>query len=360
MSFQQSGLKENIQLSKETTELIESLAVFLRVPLTPSQLLVCVELLQKGVSYRSLIDAIIRYSGKQLSERMRRSKRRRNSELDKDEEKLQIALQDIQKKMKSVIPLKKKVNESLSTLQELVDKNKLSIGCKLSGALRSRVLNLYENAKKACEVEATCVRNLLEDIEKLRKRKYELQRSNLVGRGELMQMLSQSARTAPLWIGPPDTHPPALVGAIPAFVSMSLKVGMEVAAFIDGIWMLAEVTSVFASSKYEVKDVDDEQKAKYIVRRSRMIPLPRWRADPLRDSHALFPVGAIVLALYPQTTCFYKGVIDQVPVTAADDYLVAFEDSAFPQGYSPPLPVPQRYVLTHKVPKVYKRRAIKK
>ncbi|KAK6114110.1 hypothetical protein QQG55_54540 [Brugia pahangi] len=64
MSFQQSGLKENIQLSKETTELIESLAVFLRVPLTPSQLLVCVELLQKGVSYRSLIDAIIRYSGK--------------------------------------------------------------------------------------------------------------------------------------------------------------------------------------------------------------------------------------------------------------------------------------------------------
>ncbi|VDO12449.1 unnamed protein product [Brugia timori] len=224
MSFQQSGLKENIQLSKETTELIESLAVFLRVPLTPSQLLVCVELLQKGVSYRSLIDAIIRYSGKQLSERMRRSKRRRNSELDKDEEKLQIALQDIQKKMKSVIPLKKKVNESLSTLQELVDKNKLSIGCKLSGALRSRVLNLYENAKKACEVEATCVRNLLEDIEKLRKRKYELQRSNLVGRGELMQMLSQSARTAPLWIGPPDTHPPALVGAIPAFVSMSLKV----------------------------------------------------------------------------------------------------------------------------------------
>lgn len=81
---------------------------------------------------------------------------------------------------------------------------------------------------------------------------------------------------------------------------------MEVAAFIDGIWMLAEVTCVFASSKYEVKDIDDEQKAKYIVRRSRMIPLPRWRADPMRDNHSLFPVDAIVLALYPQTTCFYK------------------------------------------------------
>lgn len=47
--------------------------------------------------------------------------------------------------MKSVIPLKKKVNESLSSLQELVDKNKLSIGCKLNGPLRGRVLNLYEN-----------------------------------------------------------------------------------------------------------------------------------------------------------------------------------------------------------------------
>uniref|UniRef100_A0A915Q368 SGF29 C-terminal domain-containing protein n=1 Tax=Setaria digitata TaxID=48799 RepID=A0A915Q368_9BILA len=341
MSFQQSGLKENIELSEETVECSDR-------EFSPS------------TSCSTNIFPVVDLRGFAAESKMRRSKRRRNSELDKDEQKLQVALQDIHKKMKGVIPLKKKVNESLSALQGLIDKNKLSIGCKLNGPLRARVLNLYENAKEACEVEATCVRKLLEDIEKLRKKRYELQRSSLVGRGELMQMLSQNARTAPLWIGPPDTHPPALVGAIPAPVSMSLKVGMEVAAFIDGIWMLAEVTSVFAASKYEVKDIDDEQKAKYIARRSRMIPLPRWRADPLRDSHALFPVGAIVLALYPQTTCFYKGVIDQLPVTAVDDYLVAFEDSAFPQGYSPPLPVPQRYVLTHKVPKIYRRRAAKK
>lgn len=90
-----------------------------------------------------------------------------------------------------------------------------------------------------------------------------------------------------------------------------LQAGMEVAAYIDGIWMLAEVTTVFATSKYEVKDIDDEQKTKYITRRSRMIPLPRWRADPMRDSHALFPVNAIVLALYPQTTCFYKVTFEE-------------------------------------------------
>lgn len=79
-------------------------------------------------------------------------------------------------------------------------------------------------AKEACELEATFVRKLLEDIDKLRKMKYDLQRGGPMGRGELMQMLAQSARTAPLWIGPPDTHPPALVGAIPAPVSMCLKV----------------------------------------------------------------------------------------------------------------------------------------
>uniref|UniRef100_A0A1I7VPK2 Mitotic-spindle organizing protein associated with a ring of gamma-tubulin 1 n=1 Tax=Loa loa TaxID=7209 RepID=A0A1I7VPK2_LOALO len=64
MSFQQSGLKENIHLSEETAELIESLALLLHVPLTSSQLSICVELLQKGVSHRSLVDAITRYSGK--------------------------------------------------------------------------------------------------------------------------------------------------------------------------------------------------------------------------------------------------------------------------------------------------------
>lgn len=78
------------------------------------------------------------------------------------------------------------------------------------------------------------------------------------------------------------------------------------AAYVDGIWMLAEIVSVLGGQKYEVKDIDEEQKMKFMVRRSRMIPLPRWRADPSRDSHALFPVNAIVLALYPQTTCFYK------------------------------------------------------
>jgi len=52
-----------------------------------------------------------------------------------------------------------------------------------------------------------------------------------------------------------------------------------------------------------------------------------------------------VMALYPQTTCFYKGVVSVLPTTAMGEYEVLFEDPTYPEGYSPPLPVPQRYVI---------------
>ena len=66
------------------------------------------------------------------------------------------------------------------------------------------------------------------------------------------------------------------------------------------------------------------------------------------DPHAIFPCNSLVLALYPQTTCFYKGVIEQQPAQPTDDYLIIFEDATCPSGYSPPLPVPQRYVLAYR------------
>jgi SAGA-associated factor 29 len=83
-----------------------------------------------------------------------------------------------------------------------------------------------------------------------------------------------------------------------------------------------------------------------LLTQNRLIPLPHYRADPRKDGHALFPRDAVVLALYPQTTCFYKGVVESLPNGPNDDYQVAFEDNTFPSGFSPTLPVPQRYVLT--------------
>lgn len=54
------------------------------------------------------------------------------------------------------------------------------------------------------------------------------------------------------------------------------------------------------------------------------------------------------MALYPQTTCFYKAIVNKLPATATEEYEVLFEDSSYPDGYSPPLSVAQRYVITCK------------
>lgn len=54
------------------------------------------------------------------------------------------------------------------------------------------------------------------------------------------------------------------------------------------------------------------------------------------------------MALYPQTTCFYKAIVNQLPFTAQDDYEVLFEDSSYDDGFAPPLPVAQRYVIAYK------------
>ena len=54
------------------------------------------------------------------------------------------------------------------------------------------------------------------------------------------------------------------------------------------------------------------------------------------------------MALYPQTTCFYKAIINQLPSTAQEEYEVLFEDSNYATGYAPPLTVPQRYVIPNK------------
>ena len=54
------------------------------------------------------------------------------------------------------------------------------------------------------------------------------------------------------------------------------------------------------------------------------------------------------MALYPQTTCFYMAYVSQSPQLACDDYEVLFEDPSYPDGYSPPLKIAQRYVLPYK------------
>ena len=68
------------------------------------------------------------------------------------------------------------------------------------------------------------------------------------------------------------------------------------------------------TQKYEIHDIDEEQKPRHILSKRRVIPLPLYRANPETDIHALFPKGTIVMALYPQTTCFYKGNLPEIEI----------------------------------------------
>ena len=63
-----------------------------------------------------------------------------------------------------------------------------------------------------------------------------------------------------------------------------------------------------------------------------------------------FSRGVWVLALYPDTTCFYKALVHTAPSSMMGsppprDYLVEFEDESEASGKSEPMRVPQKYVL---------------
>lgn len=75
--------------------------------------------------------------------------------------------------------------------------------------------------------------------------------------------------------------------------------GDMVAALVKGSedeenWILAEVVQFLpTANKYEVDDIDEEQKDRHSLSRRRVVPLPLMRANPETDPHALFPKGSI-------------------------------------------------------------------
>ncbi|XP_009071804.1 PREDICTED: SAGA-associated factor 29 homolog, partial [Acanthisitta chloris] len=113
--------------------------------------------------------------------------------------------------------------------------------------------------------------------------------------------------------------PPPLCGAVPAAGDYVAKPGDKVAARVKALegdeqWILAEVVSYsHAANKYEVDDIDEEGKERHTLSRRRIIPLPQWKTNPETDPEALFHKDQLVLALYPQTTCFYRALIHAPP-----------------------------------------------
>ncbi|CAJ0956420.1 unnamed protein product, partial [Mesorhabditis belari] len=258
-----------------------------------------------------------------------------------DEQK-QAVTRDLIKKFRNYLTKKEKTNDTLMALQQ---KQKDGVYNRKN---KSQILPMLSDAQKACEVELETFRKLLGDIEKIRQKENTQRMEGLVRRHTLMSVLNNQASALPLYIDIHSSYPSSGVGGIPYADSHNFKKGDYVAAYIEDNWILAEVENSVPGGKFGVKDIEDEShKVQHVVRR-RLIGLPSHRADPLRDGHALFPADAIVLALYPQTTCFYKGAVVTSPKVATEDYTVAFEDSSYAGGYSPPLPVAQRYVLCYR------------
>lgn len=250
-----------------------------------------------------------------------------------------------------------KCEVNLNSISKTLDK--VTPDDKVTPYYQQKLKNLYYAACQDAQQEEELVRTTLNKINEIRtirnERRIQARQAGnkeTIRRGALMKMLQITAQTLPLYIGKtPGGKAPPLCGAVPAESTYHAKMGDMVAALVKGAeeeenWILAEVVHFNSTTnKYDVDDIDEEQKDRHVLSKRRVVPLPLMRANPETDSHALFSKGSIVMALYPQTTCFYKAVVNQLPTTSTEEYEVLFEDATYADGYSPPLNVAQRYVI---------------
>lgn len=263
-----------------------------------------------------------------------------------------------------------KIQERLRGIQSLIHEIE-EVRTASEGTIAKLTSNTQtENIKLAmleAEKEERLIRQALSKIHEIHSIRHEsrIQARNsgqkeMLRKGQLMKILQISASTLPLFVSKPGEKIPPLVGCIPASPDYTAKPGDMVAALTkvsamdkggndEENWIMAEVISYsHHTQRFEVHDIDEEQKPRHILSKRRIVPLPLYRANPETDAHALFAKGTIVMALYPQTTCFYKAIINDLPATAKQDYEVLFEDSTYPNGYSDPMYVSQRYVISIK------------
>ncbi|CAG9766147.1 unnamed protein product [Ceutorhynchus assimilis] len=271
-----------------------------------------------------------------------------------------VAAQQVQERLKSLFGIvhdieKKRTicEQSLTALQRYSSEDK--------GQSVQKTKSLIKAAMSQTEAEREVIQKALQKIYEIRNIKNERRiqarssaaNKELIRKGTWMKMLQSSAQTLPLFVGKVGEKPPPLCGAVPADRNYIGKVGEMVAALVPGqgeedIWILAEVVTYNAvTNKYEVDDIlkEQNQKGRHTLSKRKVVPLPLMRADPETNPEALFLPRTLVLALFPQTTCFYKALVNKPPASHVDEYEVLFEDQAYPEGFSPPLCVAQRYVI---------------
>lgn len=169
-----------------------------------------------------------------------------------------------------------------------------------------KMKSLYKACLQDAAVEEDTIRKALEKIQEIRNIRNErrIQARNAgnkeaIRRGALMKMVQISAQTLPLFVSKPGEKVPPLCGAIPAESNYIAKVGDNVAALVKGVedeenWILAEVVQFLQrQNKYDVIDIDEEQKDRHVLSKRKVIPLPLMRANPETDGHALFPKDTV-------------------------------------------------------------------
>jgi len=268
---------------------------------------------------------------------------------------IQLTLKELMKTLKKC-EASRKVSEAGLEVVNTQHKEVETEGI-LSVENQVKLLSSYQQSVGDAEKEEEELRRALDKIYQIRNMRSEMRlaarasgNKENIRRAAHMKMLANSAQTIPLWVGQEGEQPPQLCGAIPADQNYVASTGDMVAALVKGDedenWILAEVVSFnHSTGKYDVDDIDEEQKDRHTLSKRKVIPLPTMRANPDTASEALYEHGSTVMAVYPQTTCFYKGVIKEQPITPADDYEVLFEDPSYGDGYSPPLTVAQRYII---------------
>lgn len=110
----------------------------------------------------------------------------------------------------------------------------------------------------------------------------------------------------------------------------------------DGNWVLANVLNYDPKTKlYDVQDEDDT--ASPVI-----TPLPACEVKKLEDSGAHLKKGDLILAVFPETTSFYKAIVAKTvkPPTGngAWEIVVRFDDDV-EDGKIPPRRVPARFVI---------------
>ena len=154
-----------------------------------------------------------------------------------------------------------------------------------------------------------------------------------------------------------DGHAPSIQQRKRQRSKFAARPGEQVAAKVtrtdeNGSWILASVQRFYPDTEtYDVQDEDDT---------SKLIRLPWNHVMRLSmGDEGSFTKNKPVMAIFPETTSFYRAIVSKTPVwkvgknssPCVDEMIVKFEDDEDSAGRTPHRRVPARYVIP--IPKDY-------